>query len=140
IIALAVMALLAFGPSPQRVLAHRLRLLAIVALAFVAFIPSLVSTRLGGAGQSAQSSQGHVNEIQGGIERVVDQPLGTGLGTAPALAVRLEGAPLIISDNSIVQVGNELGAGMMVFFVVVLVAVVLRLGRANRDDPSDGLP
>jgi O-Antigen ligase len=139
VIGLAVVALLALSPGPRRILANRLRLVAIVVLAIVAFIPSLVSSRLGGAENSAASTEQHFDEIRGGFEILMDNPLGLGVGTAPALAVRLEGAPVVISDNSILQVGNELGVVMMVFFVVVLVAVVLRLGRADREGPENRL-
>jgi hypothetical protein len=138
-LAFGVIALLALAPSPQRVLANRLRLLAIILLAVAAFVPNLVATRLGGASGSSQSTQGHFDEIRGGIDLLAAHPLGLGLGTAPAVAVRLEGAPIVISDNSILQVGNELGVVMMLLFIVILVAVVLRLGRANRDDPSNAL-
>ena len=62
-----------------------------------------------------------------------------GLGTAPSLAVRLDNAPVVISDNSILQVGNELGVAMMGLFVVVLVAVVIRLWRADREEPPNRL-
>jgi len=147
IIALVVMALLALAPaggraaalSAGRIFANRLRLAAIVVLAVAAFIPSLASTRLGGAAESGESTQGHFDEIRGGIELLTEYPLGFGLGTAPAVAVREEGALVIISDNSFLQVGNELGAVMMVLFIVILFALVRRLGRAARDDPDNDL-
>jgi hypothetical protein len=139
VIALALMALLALSPGPQRVFANRLRLVAIVVLAVVAFVPSLVSSRLGGAAESASSTEHHFDEISGGFDILMDNPLGLGLGTAPSVAVRIENAPVVISDNSILQVGNELGVVMMGFFVFVLVAVVLRLWRADRDDVQNRL-
>ncbi len=139
ILALIAMVLISLAPVGQRVLANRLRIVAIAAVAAVAFIPSLASSRLGGTGEAAKSTEGHVNEIQFGLQVLEKHPLGLGLGTAPAVAARDEDAPLVISDNSILQVGNELGAGMMVFFVVILVTMVLRLGRAARDDPGNNL-
>jgi hypothetical protein len=139
VIALAIMALLALSPGPQRVLANRLRLVAIVVLALVAFVPSLVSSRLGGQAESASSTQQHFDEIRGGFDILTQHPLGLGLGTAPSLAVRLDNAPVVISDNSILQVGNELGVVMMGLFVVVLVAVVIRLWRAEGEEPPNRL-
>jgi len=139
VIALAIMALLALSPGPQRVLANRLRLVAIVVLALVAFVPSLVSSRLGGQAESASSTQQHFDEIHGGFDILTQHPLGLGLGTAPSLAIRLDNAPVVISDNSILQVGNELGVVMMGLFVVVLVAVVIRLWRADREEPPNRL-
>jgi hypothetical protein len=139
VVALAIIALVALSPGPRRMLANRLRVVAIVVLGIVAFTPSLVSSRLGGAAESASSTEHHFDEIRGGFDILMDHPLGLGLGTAPSLAVRLEDAPVVVSDNSILQVGNELGVVMMVFFVTVLVAVVRRLGRADRDDPHNRL-
>ncbi len=139
VIALAIMALLALSPGPQRVLANRLRLVAIVVLALVAFVPSLVSSRLGGQAESASSTQQHFDEIHGGFDILTQHPLGLGLGTAPSLAIRLDNAPVVISDNSILQVGNELGVVMMGLFVVVLAAVVIRLWRADREEPPNRL-
>jgi hypothetical protein len=139
IAALGVMLLLALAPGGKRALASRMRIVAIAALAAVALIPSLASSRLGGAEESAASSEGHLNEIQFGLEVLKTHPLGLGLGTAPAVAVRAEGTPLVISDNSLLQVGNELGVAMMIFFIVIVGAVVVRLGQAARDGPDDDL-
>ena len=147
ILAIILMALVALAPvrasgagtTVRRVVANRLRLVAIVAIAAVAFVPSMSATRLGGADESGESTQGHIDEIRGGIELLTNYPLGFGLGTAPALAARLENAPLVISDNSILQVGNELGVVMMILFVVVLVSVFRRLGRAAREHAGDAL-
>lgn len=138
LLGLGVMALLAMAPRRES-LTNQLRVIAIVLLAVVAFIPSLASSRLGGAGASGSSTEGHVDEIRGGIELLQAYPLGFGLGTAPSVAVRDEGAPLIISDNSLLQVGNELGAVMMVFFIVILVALVRQLGKTARGDPENDL-
>jgi hypothetical protein len=138
LLGLGAMALLAMAPRKGS-FTNQLRVMAIVALAVVAFVPSLASSRLGGVGDSASSTEGHINEIRLGIELLQDEPLGLGLGTAPAVAVREEGAPLVISDNSLLQVGNELGVVMMVFFIVILVAVIRRLGRAARADPENDL-
>jgi hypothetical protein len=137
IVALGVMTLLAVSPSPHRPLANRLRVFALAMLIVIALVPTFASSRLGGVGTSAKSSSEHVDEIQKGVRVLGDQPLGYGLGTAPSLAVRLEGAPVVVSDNSILQVGNELGVGMMALFVVVLLTTLLMLGRATRTDPSN---
>jgi 4-amino-4-deoxy-L-arabinose transferase-like glycosyltransferase len=53
--------------------------------------------------------------------------------------VRDEGATLIISDNSLLQVGNELGVVMMVFFIVILVVTLRRLAKTARGDPENDL-
>ncbi len=135
--AVGVMTLLALTPSPQRTVASRLRVFAIALLVTVALVPSFASSRLGGVGTSAKSSSEHVDEIQKGLHLIGEQPLGSGLGTAPALAVRLGGAPVVVSDNSILQVGNELGVGMMVLFVAVLLTTLVMLGRATRAGPSN---
>jgi hypothetical protein len=139
LLGLGVMVLLAMTPRRRDSFTNQLRVIAIVALAVVAFIPNLASTRVGGTGASESSTEGHVNEIRGGIELLQDYPLGLGLGTAPAVAVREEGAPVIISDNSLLQVGNELGAVMMVFFIVILVVLIRRLATSARGDPANDL-
>jgi hypothetical protein len=137
ILVVGVMTLLALRPSPHRPLANRLRVFATAMLVVVALLPSFASSRLGGVGTSAKSSSEHVDEIQKGLHVLGEQPLGAGLGTAPELAVRLQGAPVVVSDNSILQVGDELGIGMMALFVVVLVATLLALRRALRADPAN---
>jgi flagellar biogenesis protein FliO len=139
IIAAGVMALLVLVPSPQRLLANRLRILAVVLLAVVAFVPSFASSRLGGTEQSATSTQGHVNEIQFGLTVLQHYPLGLGIGTAPAVSARDPNAVVVISDNSLLQVGNELGIVMMAFFIVILVASVVALWRRTRSDPGNQL-
>jgi hypothetical protein len=139
LLGLGVMALLAMAPDRRASFTNQLRVVAIVALAVVAFVPSLASSRLGGAGDSASSTEGHFDEIRGGIELLQTYPLGFGLGTAPSVAVRDEGATLIISDNSLLQVGNELGVVMMVFFIVILVVTLRRLAKTARGDPENDL-
>ncbi len=140
ILAVGVMTLLALSPSPRRPLANRLRVFALGLLLIVALVPSFASSRLGGVGTSAKSSSEHVDEIQKGLHLLGEHPFGSGLGTAPALAVRLAGTPAVVSDNSILQVGNELGVGMMVLFIVVLVTTLLTLGRATRAGPAHDYP
>ncbi|MGH9032364.1 MAG: O-antigen ligase family protein [Acidimicrobiia bacterium] len=139
LVGLGVMALLAMTPRRRDSFTNQLRVIAMVALAVVAFIPNLASTRVGGVGAAESSTNAHVDEIRGGIELLQDYPLGLGLGTAPAVAVREEGAPVIISDNSLLQVGNELGAVMMVFFIVIVVVLLRRLAKTARGDPPNDL-
>jgi hypothetical protein len=137
LLGLGVMALLAMTPQRQRSFANQLRVIAIVLLAVAAFVPNFASSRLGGADEAGESTEGHVDELRGGMELIQDYPLGLGLGRAPSVAVREENAPVVISDNSILQVGNELGVVMMVFFVVVLAVLLRGLLRRTRRDPAN---
>lgn len=133
LVALAFMAVLIVVPGRGRVLWNRLRIGALVVLVVLAMAPSIAGSRLGGAANSAGSTQGHINEIRSGIDQMNRQPLGTGLGTAPAVAVRDLNQPLLISDNSILQVGDELGVLMVVPWLAIIVLTLVGLSRAIRD-------
>lgn len=140
---LGLVAILLIGvvPAPGRPRWNRLRLIAIVAVAGLALFGNVGTTRISSTPGSRYSNHGHWQEVTGGLYAISKNPLGYGLGTAPAAAtqsgVATQGAGYI-SDNSLIQVGLELGLGLFVLFLVLLGYVLWGLTRAARAGPAPG--
>jgi Kef-type K+ transport system membrane component KefB len=63
-----------------------------------------------------------------------------GMGTTFDLQTRFNVQGRFSSDNSFLQVGDELGFLMMIFFLVLNFSVLRRLRRRQATDATTGLP
>lgn len=95
-------------------------------------------TRAGGNADS--SSDVHLRQLRGSLDRVESKPLGSGLGTAGGISQRFEVTGGIVNESWYLQVGTELGVtGMLVYTVVVLSALgLLWRASAHSSQPSLG--
>jgi O-antigen ligase len=80
-----------------------------------------------------------VGEFTHGLRLLLDEPRGFGLGTSPSVGARFGFQQTFVSDNSYLQVGNELGVVMMVLFIALMVTLLRRLRAAYRSPPFDPL-
>ena len=130
--AIIVIVLIAL-PTPRHPSEGRLRIAAAIFLGALIIVPSLAGSRFVGAQGGAVSDSGHISEIQDGIKYILKRPLGLGLGDQPSTAVRFAadtGAPgNDISDNSITQVGDELGLQALIPWLAMVIFVLLGLKR-----------
>lgn len=122
-----------------RLVSARVAAGAVFAISFILLAPFLVGTRVTGADGGSESSRAHVQEFTTGVEHLIQDPRGRGLGTAPGVGSRFELEQTFTSDNSILQVGNELGLLMMLLFVALLVALLRALFATQRDGEASGL-
>jgi hypothetical protein len=138
-------ALIALIPAATRPIKARLRLLGAVLIAAAVIGPALVGTRFVNAQGGAQSNQVHVSELSGGVNTLVRDPLGLGIGDVAGVGDRFvlqqpgqtQGAFTV--DNSVLQVGDELGLQALVPWLVLLILVWFALCRAARkQDPFAG--
>jgi hypothetical protein len=120
-----------------------LRLLAAILVAAAVIVPSLGGTRFVNAEGGAQSNVGHVTELKSGINELLHDPLGIGIGNVAGvgdrfvLAANKQGGFTI--DNAILQVGDELGVQALVPWLAAMILIWLALGRAaRRPDPFAG--
>jgi hypothetical protein len=101
-------------------------------------VPALAGTRFVGAQGGASTDQAHIDSIEGGIKLIYRFPLGVGLGYQPSTANRFASTAALtdISENSILQVGDELGI-QAIFPWLFMVFFVLRAlyKRSSRGDP-----
>lgn len=135
-LAAVIIALIAMLPTPNRPVTARLRLLAAILLAAAIVVPSLGGTRFVDAQGGSQSNADHVTEIATGIEEIVHTPLGLGIGNVAGVGDRFvltaseQGAFTV--DNTVLQVGDELGVQALVPWLVLVILVWLALSRAAR--------
>jgi hypothetical protein len=129
VIILALMAL----PSPRRPIEGRLRFIGSLLVAALIIVPGLGGTRFVDAQGGASSNSGHITEVLRGVDIIATNPLGLGLGDQPATspnAVTASGASVsVISDNSITQVGDELGLQALIPWLFMVGFVLLELRR-----------
>lgn len=140
-----VIALLALIPAATRPVRARLRLLGAVLIAAAVIGPALVGTRFVNAEGGAQSNQVHVSELSGGVNTLVHHPLGLGIGDVAGVGDRFvlqqpgQAQGSFTVDNSVLQVGDELGVQALLPWLALLILVWLALGRAARKpDPFAG--
>jgi O-antigen ligase len=108
--------------------------LLIAALAVVA-IPAAfaigVAKRVEAASNgSDQSTAGHIGGFWGGVDRIEQNPLGVGLGTGAGTGQRFDVSSDLIPENNYLEIGDELGVGPMLLFVLLTLALLLWLRRA----------
>lgn len=137
-IAATAMLAVALVPRVGQLSSARIRMGALALLLAAVVIPGVQETRFGGAATASESNRNHIREWQSGFDRVIDQPTGFGLGVASGVTDRFSAGAVqnqFVSDNAILQVGNELGVVPMVLFVALLVMVFKRLyARARTGD------
>jgi O-antigen ligase len=113
-------------------------------LSLAAAIFVAVMTLLGAGGQIAsgadaedERTSAHLDRFAAGVERIVERPLGSGLGTSSATADRFEIEDRVQTENYYLRVGVELGLLGSVLVVALVVGVLRRLiAAAKRDGPS----
>lgn len=79
------------------------------------------------------SNQGHLVASLTGAKDIIDKPLGSGIGTAgPASVYNTESnASIRISENYFIQIGQEVGIVGMSLFILIIVAVAMRLWQSR---------
>jgi O-antigen ligase len=116
----------------------RVRLLTAAVIVVAVAVPFLHGSRL--LGSTHGSNNGHKDEIAYGLAQIAHHPKGAGLGTAPDVGRRFAVTTVAVSDNSIIQVGQELGIVELVIFVMFLLVVLFRLYRAASLLPDEPIP
>jgi hypothetical protein len=125
--------------SFRRLSPGRFRVLVVLGLASVVLAPlagssapvQRLATTFNG---SDPSTQDHRNSLEIGLTVVRENPLGRGLGTAPAIGDRYDVAGRVISENAYLQVANEVGIETMIVFVLMLGCLLRELQRSSRGD------
>lgn len=142
-LAAVVIALVALVPTAHRPIGARLRLLGAVLVATAVVVPSIAGTRFVNAEGGGKSNSAHVTEIASGVDELIRNPLGIGIGNAAGVGDRFvlttgkQGGFTV--DNAILQVGDELGFQALLPWLVLMILVWRALGRAAREaDPFAG--
>ncbi len=143
VIAVIVTALAALRPGVGRIGEHRARLGLILLGAIALATPGLAGGALGARTTAAAegtdlSSDAHLDRFWDGVDTMVANPLGLGLGAGPSVPqdYKWDANP----ENSYLLVGDEMGVIPMVMFIALLFATVRRLGKAARGETADDVP
>jgi hypothetical protein len=133
-LALIVVLVLVAVPNAKTPVEGRLRLIAGIVLAAVLIVPALAGTRDVGAHGGGKSASGHLSEIQDGLHLIETVPFGLGLGDQPGDSIRFANEQKVIyggdiSDNSITQVGDELGVQALLPWLLMVAFIFLALKR-----------
>jgi hypothetical protein len=135
-LAAVVLTLLALTPTPKRPTVARWRLFAAVAVGACIVVPSLGGTRFTNGEGGAASNHGHLSEITAGIKELERYPLGYGLGSQPGVSERFvqpgSYSGQFTHDNSVLQVGDELGVEALIPWLLMVIFLLQGLGGAAR--------
>jgi O-antigen ligase len=116
----------------------RVQVVAVGLVAVLAFAPTVLGSRLL-AQDNEESNVGHRNELVSAAEKIVDRPLGYGLGSDGAVQRRFEIEGKTVSGNTVLAVGVQSGVVTMAAFTALLVAILRELEARRRRDPHDEL-
>jgi hypothetical protein len=121
-------------PTSRSPIEGRVRLIGVLLVAAVLVVPSLGGTRFVGAQGGTASSKAHITAIENGIDVIESHPLGVGLGVQPSTANRFASTAKTIlngniSENSIIQVGDELGIQALIPWLAMMTFILLALKR-----------
>jgi hypothetical protein len=130
-VAVLVILILVILPSSRRPVEGRLRLIGALLVGALILVPALAGTRFVGAQGGASTDQAHVTSIEDGIKVINQFPLGVGLGFQPSTANRFAStvAHTDISENSILQVGDELGLQALIPWLAMMGLILWELKR-----------
>lgn len=81
-------------------------------------------------GSPITSNDGHISSLQQGVARIVQQPLGAGIGSSGSASL-LGDSPLII-ENSYLFVAHETGWLGLGLFIATFVMILVRLWKARQ--------
>jgi hypothetical protein len=112
----------------------KVRFIAVTAVAAVALLPLILSSRLVQTDDNEFSDEGHGDELIGAVESIVEQPLGAGIGSDGAVSRRTAFNRPLVSGNAVLSLGIQVGVIGMVAFLVFFVAVA----RQARGQPGTG--
>ena len=116
----------------------RVQVIAVGLVAVLAFAPGVVGSRLL-AQDNEESNQGHRNELTDAVEKIVERPLGYGLGSDGAVQRRFEIEGETVSGNTVLAVGVQSGVVTMAALAALLVAILRELEARRRRAPHDEL-
>lgn len=110
----------------------KVRFVAVAAVALLALLPLILSSRLVRTEDNSFSDEGHGDELIASIESIVDRPLGNGIGSDGAVSRRSAFNRPLVSGNAVLSLGIQVGLLAMVAFLGFFVAAL----RQPRGSPG----
>lgn len=80
---------------------------------------------------NVNSNDGHIDSLQDGVYRLINQPFGAGVGSTGSASL-LGDTPLII-ENQYLYIAHEVGWSGLALFLIIFVGILSRLWRARHD-------
>lgn len=142
VLAALVCILLVLRPAPGRDPRARERVGLAVAAGLVLLVPLAASTGLATRaldtfGARDRSTQEHQARTTSALRKLVEQPLGSGLGTTSEIARRAGVENPTYTEDYYLEVGGETGVQAMFLFVGLTVAAIVLLHRRTHLAPGD---
>jgi hypothetical protein len=139
-----VVTLVTLSVAPRKSPAARARLVLLLAAGAIILAPVVASSGLGARTgttlQTSGSTGDHLRGLRKGLDTLVAAPTGLGLGTQPGVGDRFAVANKLTSENSYLQVGDELGLAALGLWVLLLLVLLFALAHARaREDPEFAL-
>ena len=136
-----VVTLVTLGASSRGVPARRARLVLLLIAGAIVLAPVVASSGLGARSattlQNSGSTSDHLRGLRHGLDALVHAPTGLGLGTQPGVGDRFAVANKLTSEDSYLQIGDELGVAALILWVILLLTLLFALARARAADDPD---
>lgn len=133
-VAFLVVLVVALLPARGRPVVARWGMVLAIAIGAALLVPFLSGSRFLGGGTATASTSAHLRELASGVATIGRYPLGLGLGNNPVISNRFTdpGAGLYTSDNSVLQVGDEMGVLALAAWLPFVVGTFVALRRRAR--------
>lgn len=110
----------------------KVRFVAVAAVAVLALLPMILSSRLVQTEDNSFSDEGHGDELIASVESIIERPLGSGIGSDGAVARRAAFDRPLVSGNAVLSLGMQVGLLAMVVFLGFFLTCL----RQRRGDPG----
>lgn len=136
IVAAVVVVIASVSPGVRKKLGIALSVLALVvagllvALRDTAFVSNVILHNSPTTGAAVDSNSGHTDSLVDGLNRLVRQPLGAGVGSTGSASL-IGGQPVII-ENQYLFIAHEVGWAGLIVFIWLFVEVMRRLWVRRR--------
>jgi hypothetical protein len=140
VIGALIIGLIAVRPAAGKSVDRRLQYGFVLSIIFVLALPVAAYTGLTERSTSAlsgdeESATSHWDSLNNGIQGVVENPIGRGLGTSAGVGQRFTDSAFI-TENYYLQMGIEIGVIGMIMFILLTITVIRYLNRAARRVPD----
>ena len=95
------------------------------------FVSNVLLHENAATGSAVSSNDGHVDSLQDGVNRMIHQPLGGGIGSTGSAS--LYGQDPLIIENQYLFIAHEVGWIGVVLFLVIFVMILQQLWKRRAD-------
>lgn len=104
---------------------------ALIPIRHSSFFSNVVLHNNPNGGSATKSDQGHISSLESGVNLLLDQPFGAGVGSTGSASL-FTTKPLII-ENQYLFIAHEVGWFGLAFYILIFIGILTRLWQRRND-------